>query len=66
MKKMVINSTDESPAFATEAEEQAWWDSHEMAEHLWGAPVHPAIAAVLRGARLERNSGAVSGKQQAE
>ena len=31
----VIHSMDEVPDFASEAEEAAWWATHELSEELW-------------------------------
>ena len=33
-KRKEINSWDEVPSFASEKEEQAWWDEHEISEEL--------------------------------
>jgi predicted DNA binding CopG/RHH family protein len=33
-KRKEIKSWDEVPSFASEAEEQAWWDEHDISEEL--------------------------------
>jgi predicted DNA binding CopG/RHH family protein len=33
-KRKEINSWDEVPSFASEKEEQAWWDEHDISEEL--------------------------------
>lgn len=33
-KRKEINSWDEVPSFASEKEEQAWWDEHDISEGL--------------------------------
>jgi hypothetical protein len=49
MTKILIRDMREVPAsFASEAEEQAWWDTHDFAPELAeGATIHPDIAALL-------------------
>jgi CopG antitoxin of type II toxin-antitoxin system len=55
---IVVNSEDEVPDFATEAEEAAFWDTHTFGpgllarmKHLRGPDADPALVAALPPAR---------------
>jgi hypothetical protein len=47
--KTLIDSWDELPVFASEAEEQAWWETHDVSDRLLTAAVARERARRERG-----------------
>jgi uncharacterized protein (DUF4415 family) len=61
----------EIPAFASEAEETDYWDTHELAEHIWDEEaqsmeeLHPELAEQLEQERQRRAATAAPSSPRA-
>jgi len=64
-KKVLIDSWEEVPHFATEADEQAWWARHDFSDRLLADAVRHEHERRARGGGSERPADILAKAHQA-
>jgi len=48
---LLIDALEDVPAFATDEEEVAFWDTHALSERFWADAKHMSLEEIIRGNR---------------
>ena len=48
---LLIDALEDVPAFATDEEEVAFWDTHSLSERFWAGAEHRTLREILSEAR---------------